>query len=136
MQANELTISVNVDNDDGTTALVDKLFTRFDEFQNRSEYIAATHTLGMRDKLGLYRTFPKESGNFKGVAKSAIKVTRDYEVPGKDSTTTVVAPSIVNVEYNNPVGMTPAQTLEMRMTAIAIQLDDVIMIALNDQLMV
>jgi hypothetical protein len=136
MQPNSITLSVNTDNDDGTTAEVDSVFTRFEEFQNRSEYIHSNHTLSVRNKLGFYRTTPKKNGNFVGVAKSAFKVTKDHEVDGVDATTSNVAPAIVDVGFSFPLGMTPAQTLEMRMTAAAMILDDSVMVPLTDQLMV
>jgi hypothetical protein len=136
MQSNTITLSVDVDNDGGSTAAVDKVFTRFDEYQNRSEYISGDHSLAARDKLSLYRTLPKTAGNFKGVAKSAVKFTQDYSVEGVDSTTTNVAPGIVDINFSFPVGMTPAQTLEMRMRAVALLLDDDVMAPLCDTLMV
>lgn len=137
MQPNTITLDVNHDNDDGSTALVTSVYSRYDEYQNRSEYIAEDHTLALRNKLGLYRTFPKPSGNFKGVAKSAVKFTQDYVVEGADSTTTVTAPGIVEVSFSLPVGLTPAQTLELRMRAAALIVDGAaIMAPLVDQLAV
>jgi len=136
MQDNSITLAVDVDNDGGTTAAVTLVFNRYEEYQNRSVYIATDHTLASRNQLGLYRTFPKVSGNFNGVAKSAIKLTQDYSVPGADATTTRVAPGLVDIGFSFPVGLTPAQTLELRMRAVALLLDDTVMIPLTDQLMV
>jgi hypothetical protein len=136
MLDNVITLSVDLDNDGGTTAAVDSIFSRFDEYQNRSEYIHEDHTLALRDKLGFYRTLPKQSGNFKGTAKSAIKFTRDQAVAGVDSTTTIVAPGIVDIGFSFPIGMTAAQMLELRMRAVALLLDDNIMVPLTGQLMV
>lgn len=136
MQANTITLDVDTDNDGGTTAIVVESFTRYDEFQNRSVYINTGHTLASKDTLSLYRTLPKQNGNFKGVAKSAIKFSKDHSVPGVDSTTTNVASGLVEVSFSLPIGMTPAQTLELRMRAVALLLDDTVMVALNDQLMV
>lgn len=136
MQPNSITLSVDTDNDGGTTAAVDAIFTRFEEFQNRAEYIHEDHTLALRDKLGLYRTPPKQSGNFKGTAKTAVKFTRDYSVAGVDATTTMIAPGIIDIGFSLPIGMTPAQTLELRMRAVAMLLDDTVMVPLTNQQMV
>jgi hypothetical protein len=136
MQPNTITLDVNHDNDDGTTAEVSHVLTRYDEYQNRTEYIDEDHTLALRNKVGFYRTFPKVSGNYKGTAKSAVKFTQDVAVEGVDSTTTVTAPGIIDIGFSFPIGMTPAQTLELRMRAVAMLLDDAIMAPLCDQLIV
>jgi hypothetical protein len=136
MQPNTITLSVNEDNDDGTTALVDSHFTLFEEFQNRSEYIHTNHTMVMRDKLGFYRTQPKINGNFRGMAKSAVKFTKDHMVPGVDTTTEIIAPSIIEIRISNPVGMTPAETLAMVMRAAAFLPLSTIVAPLVDQLQV
>lgn len=136
MQPNTITLSVNHDGDDGTTAEVSRPYSRYDEFQNRSVYIGESHTLAARDMLGLYRTQPKTSGNFRGTAKSAVKFTRDYSVAGVDATTTLVVPGIVEVNFSFPVGVTPAETLELRRTAVAILEDESVIAGLVDQLMV
>lgn len=90
----------------------------------------------LRDKVGLYRSFAKPNGNFKGVAKTAIKFTRDVSVPGVDSSTSIVAPSIIDIGFSHPIGMTPALMLEQRMRAVALLSDDSIMTALCLQLMI
>lgn len=136
MQPNTITLSVDDDNDGGTTAAVDILYTRFDEYQNRSEYISEHHLINLRDKVGLYRTFPKVSGNFKGMAKSAIKFTHDILVPGVDSSTGVTAPAIIDVNFSFPVGITASKALELRMRAVAFLSDDSVMIPLIDQQMI
>lgn len=135
MQPNVITLPVNEDGDNGTTPAVDHIFNRYDEYQNRSEYISGSHTLALRDKLGLYRTTPKASGNFRGTAKSAVKFTRDFSVAGVDASTTIVAPAIVEVSFSFPVGMTPAETMVMRQCAVAM-LDHSVIAELTDKLMV
>lgn len=136
-QPNVMTFSVNTDNDDGTTPAVDITYTRYDgSHQNRSIYIASGHTVASRNLLTLYRTPPKPSGNFRGVAKSAVKVTQDFIVPGVDATTENVSPGLVDIGFNFPVGLTPAQNKELRMRAAAIISDDDVMVPLTDQLMV
>lgn len=134
MPTSTITLAVNVDNDDGTTAAIDKIYSLFDASpQNRVDYISESHTLALRDTLKLYRTPPKKSGNFRGTAKTAVKFTEDFEVDGVDSTTTVTAPGILDISFSCPIGMTPAQTLEMRMNAVALLQDNDIMAALVDQ---
>lgn len=136
MQPNSIVLDVNTDGDDGTTATVPITFTRFDEYQNRSEYIAEDHTLASRNKLGMYRTFPKPNGNFRGMAKSAIKLTKDHAVPGIDATTTVVAPSIVDIGFSFPVGVTDESVVLELETAAALLHDTAVMYALTRTLMI
>lgn len=135
MQPDLITLSVNTDNDDGTTPAVDIDYTRFDTYQNRSIYIADNHTLALRDMLGFYRTFPKQNGNFRGVQKSAVKFTIDQSVPGVDAETTIIHPSLGEVSFNFAVGVSDAHRLEMRMRMVAILLDDAIMDALTGRLL-
>lgn len=136
MQPNEIVLTVDEDNDGVTTADVNLTYTRFEENLNRSSYITANHSLDTRDTLGLYRTIPKSNGNFKGTAKSSLKFTRDIQVLGKDGVSLITAPQLIEVSSSNPIGATPAQTLEMRQRAIAILDRDDIMAPLMDQLLV
>lgn len=136
MQPEIISLDVNVDNDDGTTAEVTINFTRFDKVNNRSDYIADNHTLAARNTLNLYRTTPTKSGNFLGTARTAVKFTQDFPVSGVDATTTLVVPGIVDVGFSFPVGLTPAQTLELRMRAVALLLKDTVMVPLTDQQLV
>lgn len=136
MQPNVVTLSVDVDNDGGTTAAVERIFTRFNEFSNRSEYISSLHSVAARDKLGFYRTFPKASGNFRGTAKMAAKFTKDILVPGVDATTSVTCPAIGEISFSFPVGMTNAEMREFRMHFVALLRDDAVMVPLTTQLMV
>jgi len=136
MQPNIITLDVDTDNDGGATAAETFTYSRFEEFQNRSTYISSDHSLAVRNQLGLYRTMPKQSGNFRGVAKSAIKFTQDYQVAGVDATTTNVAPGIIDIGFSIPVGITPEQDLALRMRAVALLLQDTILAPLVGQLMV
>jgi hypothetical protein len=134
MQPN--TISVNVDTlNDGTT-IVEEDYTRYEEYQNRSVYIGENHSLSARDMLNLYRTFPKANGNSKGVAKSAVKLTLDVDVPGIDGIATLTVPFIIDISFSIPVGASSAAILRARQRALALLDSDVIMTALNEQLMV
>lgn len=133
MQANTLTLSVDAANN-ATPA--NEVYTRYEEYQNRSSYIGANHTPDDRDQLALYRTFPTKSGNFKGTAKSSVKFTKDVEVAGVDSSTTLTAPIILDVSFSVPVGATSADLIHARQRLIALLDSDSLMDSLNIQLMV
>lgn len=134
MQPGEITIPVDELND--ATIVVDNIYTRFEEFANRSVYVGLNHQLDFRDTIALYRTFPKANANFKGVAKSAVKFTKDFTVAGVDGTTSVTAPLIVDVNFSIPVGLTVAQLIVVRQRVLALLDNDLIMTPLNAQLMV
>lgn len=136
MQSNLITLAVDVDNDGGTTPAVDNVFTRFDEYQNRSLYIHANHSVAVRDTLGFYRTFPNANGNFRGTAKCAVKFTKDYSIAGVDAETSLIRPAIGEIGFSMPVGLTPEQTLEFRMRLVAILLNNTVMAPLINQLMI
>lgn len=133
MQDNTITLLVNDDNDDGTTAVVTEVFNRAQEFLDRSVYFNELHSMEMRNTLGLYRTFPKPTSAFRGTAKSAVKVTEDQVVNGTDASTSIVAPAIANADFSFPVGMSDAAKLKVRMRLIAVLLDDAIMVPLINQ---
>lgn len=116
MLNNTITLPVDILNN-GTTS--NRVYTRYDEYQNRSVYKGPSHTLVKRDTLGFYRTPVKANGTDNGVAKSAMKLTFDIEVPGKIATTTVTKPLIADASFSIPVGATTAQTLEFRQRLIA-----------------
>jgi hypothetical protein len=134
MQAD--TINVNVDTLNDTTTIVPETYTRYDEYQNRSVYIGENHALDARDTVSLYRTFPKVNGNFKGVSKSAIKLTKDFSVDGVDGVSTLTAPFILDISFSIPVGVSAADVLIIRQRALAFLDSDTVMDALNNKLMV
>lgn len=133
MQANTVTIQNDVLNN-GTP--VAEVFERHEEFQNRSTYIGALHSLQSRNTVNLYRTFPTKSGNFRGVAKSALKFTKDFVVPGVDSGVALTSPMIVEISFSIPVGVAAADIKAARQRAIAFLDSDTLMDALNVQLMI
>jgi hypothetical protein len=133
MQDNVLTLAVDELNDTNT---VDHVFTRFEEYQNRSIYISADHELTARDILGLYRTFPKQNGNFKGTGKCSMKFTCDKSVEGVDGVASLTSPIIAEVSFSVPVGATVADQMIARQKLIALLDDDAIMVDLMNQLMV
>lgn len=136
MLTNEFTLSVNEDNDGGTTPEIDHDYSRYDEYQNRSVYIGEGHSLSARDTIGFYRSFPKASGNFLGTAKPAVKITKDFTVAGIDSSTSLTVPAIVDIGFSLPVGLTAAQITALRMKAVALLSDDALMLPLMTQLQI
>lgn len=134
MQPNEITLSVDEENDG--VGPVNHVFTRFEEYQNRAVYIGANHAMSAKDTLGLYRTFPKPSGNFRGVAKTAFKFSTDIVVLGVDGVSNITAPIIVDVSFSVPVGATHARILIARQRALSLLDLDSVMTPLNEQLMV
>lgn len=129
MQPNEITLAVDELNSGSTT---DHVYKRQDEFQNRTVYIRpAVHTLDARDQLGLYRTYPKPNGNFKGVAKTTAKFTVDVVVDGVDGVSQITAPAIVDVGFSLPQGIPAATVKILRQKVLALLDDDTIMDDLN-----
>lgn len=133
MQANQITLAVDELNNAST---VDIDFNRFEEFANRSVYTSENHTLTAQDKLSLYRTFPKASGNFKGTAKSSFKFSWDQSVTGVDGLASLTSPIIADVGFSVPVGVTVANQLIVRQRLIALLDSDTIMELLMNQLMI
>jgi hypothetical protein len=136
MQANEITLTVDVDNDGATTADETQVYSRHEEHLNRSLYIAEDHTVAAPHTLSLYRTQPKVNGNFLGMAKSAVKFSECLAVEGADGVTTVKAPLICEISFSVPVGTSSAQLMEMRQRAVALLDDDTIMDNLSLTLMI
>ena len=134
MQTDEITLSVDEENDG--VGPVNHVYSRFEEYQNRAVYIGPNHSIPNRNTLGLYRTFPKVSGNFRGVSKSAVKFSQDISVTGVDGVSQLSAPIIVDVSFSIPVGATHAQILIARQRALALLDLDAVMTPLNEQLMV
>lgn len=134
MQPNEITLSVDEQND-GVDP-VNHVFSRFEQYQNRSTYVGPAHALTSRNTLGFYRTFPKPSGNFKGVAKTSLKFTKDLAVDGVDGVSTITSPIITEVSFSIPVGATAAEILIARQKLISLLDSDAVMAPLNESLMV
>ena len=134
MQPNTITLSVDEENDG--VGPVNHVYSRHEEYQNRSVYISGSHTLVAKDSLSLYRTFPKVAGNFKGVAKSSMKFSKDVTVFGVDGVSQLTAPIIVEVSFSIPVGATSAAILIARQRALALLDLDSVMAPLNEKLVV
>lgn len=134
MQPNEVTFAVDEENDG--VGLANHVFTRFEEYQNRSKYIGANHTLTSRDTLDLYRTLPKTSGNFRGVAKTAVKFSKDFLVLGVDGVSQISAPLIVELSVSLPLGVSAADAMIARQRMLAALDRDDIMVPLMEQQMI
>jgi len=133
MQPNSITLAVDHLNNGTTT---DHVIDRMEEAPNRSLYFeTATHTMSARRQVALYRTFPKASGNFKGVQKSAFKMTYDLTVLGIDGTN-LTAPAIIEVSFSVPVGVDAFSSKFLRQYALALLDYDTVMAPLNDLCMV
>jgi len=131
MQADQLVLSVDAAND-GNPA--NQTYKRYQEFENRSVYISSAHLPESRDMIGLYRTFPTKSGNFKGVSKSAIKLTEDVEVAGVDSSTTLTSPIIFEMSFSVPVGATAAQIVGVIQRGLPMLDNDTLITSIVQQL--
>lgn len=133
MLDNVITLAVDELNNATT---VNHVFDRVDKINNRSIYVGENHVLTARDELSFYRTPQKLSGNFRGVAKSALKFTQDFVVDGVDGVSQLTSPIIAGVTFSVPVGVTAAAQLVMRQRIIALLDDDSIMVPLMNQLQI
>lgn len=136
MLDNTISLTVDVLNDGSTTADETQVYTRYEEHLNRSVYTGADHTMVAPHTLSFYRTQPKVNGNFRGMAKSAMKISECISVDGVDTTTSVIAPLLAEVSFSVPVGATTAQLVELRQRLIALLDDDTLMNNLSYTLMV
>lgn len=130
MQPNEIVLSVDVANN-GTTVNLE--YTQSALLENRSTYMSGIHSIDRRDLLQLYRTAPTKQGNFKGVAKTAVKFTKDFLVFGVDGVSSLTAPVIIEVGFSIPVGVSSGDITEMRQRAVALLDLDAVMTPLNFQ---
>lgn len=115
MLDNTITLSVDPENDGGP---VNQVFTRIEEYQNRSVYKGPNHSFVNRDTLSFYRTPPKKSGIFNGTLKTAQKFSTDITVATSDGGTTVL-PLIGQVDFSVPIGATAAQCMALRQRILA-----------------
>jgi len=111
-------------------------YSRYEETQNRSVYIAADHLPDARNMFTVTRSFPTRNGNFKGVGKTSVKFTEDRSIAGVDSSSTLTAPTIIEVSFSVPVGMNVSHVSDLRERVRAILADSSFMDALNVQLVV
>ena len=93
--------------------------TRIDVLQNRSVSHEPAHKTTVRKTVGFYRTLPKRSGDFLGVAKSAVKSTLDMTVQNAKGEP-VISPMIGEISFSIPIGAVEADidTLLDRLEAL------------------
>lgn len=127
MLDNTITLPVDTLNNGTTTNLS---YTRYDEYLNRTGYISENHQPGERDTLTFYRTLAKSVGTFKGTRKTTAKFTRDFEVATTDGGA-IQAPAIVELNFSVPIGVSTADIVKIRQTAVALLDDDTLMDQLN-----
>lgn len=99
------TISVTFDDfDDLTIGPVDyELFRSLSE-KSSSIYRTTAETAASLDRLQLYVTDPKPSGNFLGQMKSALKFTRGHQVVDALNNV-IIRNSIIEIKVSVPVGI-------------------------------
>lgn len=119
-----------------TSSDTNHVYSRYNEFLNRSVYNYSEHSLVAPDTLTFYRTFPKVNGNFRGVAKCAMKFSQAIVVDGVDGLAQITSPILLEVSWSLPVGTSSAQAMLARQRAVAALDDDTNMELLNDQLSV
>lgn len=107
------TITFDVDHDRDATP-TEEVFSKFQEFLNRSVYNGADNSDALRNQMVVTRNEPTVSGNFRGVKKTSLKFTQDIEVAGVDTETTLVAPIILSLSLSLPVGTTAASAMHLR----------------------
>lgn len=83
-----------------------------------------------RDELSLARSFPKRSGNFRGVKRTSCKFTKDIAVPGVDGVNVSTA-IIVECSFSIPIGTPDATVLHLRQKVVGMLDNDTIMDKLN-----
>jgi hypothetical protein len=102
MQANTITVSVPTSSTVATPVGV--TFARSREELDKSTYVGPDNSLDARQWMQFYRTAPKRSGESRGTAKSAIKLTDDQSVPNASGSGNIVLPLITELSISVPVG--------------------------------
>lgn len=115
---------------------VNETLSRFEENLNRTVYVGENHTVQTKDLATFYRTAPKPTGNFPGVAKTTVKFSRDLTVTGNDGISTIAAPAICEVSFSIPVGTSAADMLLLRQRVMALLDLDAVMVPFQTQLMI
>lgn len=133
MLSNDISVSYDALADGN---LVEKPYSRYDEYQNRSVYIGAEHNPAKRDTLTFYRSFPKQVGDFKGVAKSSFKISVDETVTGVNGLSQITSPFIVEVNFSIPLGVSDAERIRVQQLAAGLIRTGSLMDSLTKQLMV
>lgn len=115
-------ITLSVDATD-TDTFANEDYGQFTQYENRTIYVGANHSAESKDEMVLYRTLPKPAGNFKGTAKSAVKITRTTSATGVDGLAALSPTAIVESSFSFPVGMPSAERVAMLQAMGAALLD-------------
>lgn len=115
MLDNTITLAYDAEGDGSP---VNTTLRRDQEYADRSVYTwpdsdSADHA------LALYRTRPKASGNFKGVARTREKFTKPVVVDGVDGTS-ITSASIIEVSTSFPKGMTDEEKIAALQEVVAL----------------
>lgn len=131
MQPNVITLSVDEENDG--VGLVQVEYVRAEQHLNRTLYHGPGNSFVARDLLGLYRTMPKASGNFRGTFKCAVKMTHDIVVLGVDGVAQITSPIIQETSFSIPVGALHADILKLRQRKVSLLDLDTVMDVLVEE---
>lgn len=93
-----------------TYQVKDRDFSLFDYSANRATYIGPDHSTDSRQIIQLSRGLATVNGNYRGSYKCGVKTTLDVPVEGRDGTSIIKSPLILNLESSIPVG-TPAHVI-------------------------
>lgn len=133
-QPNPIVLSVNEDNDDGTTAEITRIFEQQEVYNGRSVYTTNDSTPLDRETLSLYASAAKPSGNILGTNKASVKTTRDCTVPGADGVANYTKPIIWKLEGSIPAGASTSLVKAELMKIVALaQTNEVMDQLINNQ---
>lgn len=113
-----ITISYDAEGDGNP---VDVILRRDQEYADRSVY-KFPDSDGGDHTVTFYRVLPKQSGNFKGVARPRQKVTKPVQVEGVDGTT-ITSAMIGELALSIPKGASSADKIAFLQELLAIQTD-------------
>ena len=118
-----IVLSVDVANNNTPVAVN---LARFREVTDETVYKLPSHTLSLRNLVAFSRTFPKQVGNFRGLARAKIVFTQDVTVVGVDGAN-IVAPFTFIVEARTPVGVSLGDQVSKRQHVISLLDNDALM---------
>lgn len=130
MQPDQISINVDVANDDN---IVQQTYNRVTSpGTSTSLYRMEGSDLVNKDELRFTGSLPKRNGNFQGVIRSGVRLSKDQEVPGVDTTTSIDSLVVMALDCSIPVGTPTATIVELRQRMHALIDSDAIMQPLNE----
>lgn len=115
MLDNEIVIPVAVVMGGATT---DISCRRADFSSGKSLYKLPGHSYAAKNQLQCFANEPKPSGNFMGTRRTSVKYTHGVTVAGRDLSTSVVAPIIVELSCSIPVGVSDEDAIAARQVIV------------------